>query len=238
MKALGGTVGPTGTLNLKVIRSDTPESLHRPAGGRRLTLTDILRYGLPQTDQTPEVQAYKRRNLWTIMRGARKIKMAHWLGIPTIHGALYARVIRANGFPVDLGLVSLELVTDVGVAFVVDAFANTTELETMKYHGIGEGPAGSPAVGDTTLVAELSTEYVADNTRATGTTAEGASANIYQTVATNEVDATAGIVEHGVFDQASTAGGVLFDRSGFAVVNLASGDKLETTYEATFPSGS
>jgi hypothetical protein len=197
-----------------------------------------MRYGLPQTDQTPEVQAYKRRNWWTIMRGAAKIKLAHALRIPTIHGALYARVIRANGFPMDLGLVSLEVVTDDGVEFIVDAFADATELETMKYHGIGTGPAGTPAAGDSALVAELTTEYVSDNVRATGTTAEGASANIYQTVATNEVDSAVAIVEHGVFDQASAAGGVLFDRSGFAEINLADGDKLETTYDGTFPSGS
>jgi hypothetical protein len=238
MEALSGTVGPSGDLKLKVIRSETPESLHRTPGGKRLTFTDIMRYGLPQTDQTPEVQAYKRRNLWTIMRGAAKVKLAHALRIPTIHGALYARAIRANGFPMDLGLVSLEVVTDDGVEFIVDAFADATELETMKYHGIGTGPAGTPAAGDSALVAELTTEYVSDNVRATGTTAEGASANIYQTVATNEVDSAVAIVEHGVFDQASAAGGVLFDRSGFAEINLADGDKLETTYDGTFPSGS
>jgi hypothetical protein len=240
MEALTGKVGITSDLKLRVIRGggETPESLHRAPGGSRLTLTDIMRYGLPQTDQTPEVQAYKRRNLWTIMRGAAKVKLAHALRIPTIHGALYARAIRANGFPMDLGLVSLEVVTDDGVEFIVDAFADATELETMKYHGIGTGPAGTPAAGDSALVAELTTEYVSDNVRATGTTAEGASANIYQTVATHEVDSAVAIVEHGVFDQASAAGGVLFDRSGFAEINLADGDKLETTYDGTFPSGS
>ena len=48
------------------------------------------------------------------------------------------------------------------------------------------------------------------------------------------------ITEHGVFDQASTAGGTLLDRTLFSVINLsgAGGDTLESTYELTFTAGS
>jgi hypothetical protein len=51
------------------------------------------------------------------------------------------------------------------------------------------------------------------------------------------VDGAAAVTEHGVFDQASNAGGVMLDRSVFSAVNLASGDSLQSTYELTCTSG-
>lgn len=143
-------------------------------------------------------------------------------------------VIRANGKREELGIVSRKVVTTAGVGFIVDAFQNIVELENMKYHGIGTGGTAE-ATGDTALVTELTTQYNPDGTRATGTTTE-TSANIYRTVATNTVDAAVAITEHGIFSQA-TVGGVLFDRSLFSVVNLASGDSLQSTYDATFNAG-
>lgn len=136
------------------------------------------------------------------------------------------------------GIVSRKVVTDAGVGFIVDAFQNITELENMKYHGIGTGSTAE-AAGDTALVTELTTEYNPNSTRATGTTTEGASANIYRTVGTNTLDAAPGAAlrEHGVFSQAATGGGVLLDRSVFAAITLASGDGLQSTYELTCTSG-
>lgn len=136
----------------------------------------------------------------------------------------------------DHGVVSLRVVTDVGVGFIVDAFQNIVELEIMKFHGIGTGSTAE-AVGDTTLVTELTTEYNPNSTRATGTTAETA-ANIYQTVATNTLDSGTPILrEHGIFTL--NAAGVLLDRSVFAAITLtgANGDALQTDYRLTFTSG-
>jgi hypothetical protein len=115
------------------------------------------------------------------------------------------------------GVVSRRVVTDVGVGYIVDAFENLVELENMKFHGIGTGSTAE-AAGDTALVTELTTEYNPNSTRATGTTAETAS-NIFQSVGTNTLDSgTPALREHGLFSAAS--GGVLFDRSLFAAINL------------------
>lgn len=151
-----------------------------------------------------------------------------------VETSLGLTVIRANGAREELGIVSRKVVTTTGVGFIVDAFQNLVELENMKYHGIGTGGTAE-ATGDSALVTELTTQYNPDGTRATGTTTE-TSANIYRTVATNTVDAAAAITEHGIFSQA-TVGGVLFDRSLFSVVNLANGDSLQSTYDATFSAG-
>lgn len=165
----------------------------------------------------------------------RKIALARKLGIPTFFGQLMVKVLRANGSREDLGLVSLRVVTDTGVGFIVDAFQNIVELENMKYHGIGTGTTAE-AAAQTGLVTEITTGLNPDNTRATGTTAETA-ANIYQTVGTLTVDSAQAVTEHGVFSQAATGGGVMIDRSVFSAVNLASGDSIQTDYRLTFSSG-
>lgn len=138
----------------------------------------------------------------------------------------------------DYGVVSRKVVTTAGVGYIVDAFQNLTELENMKFHGIGTGTTAE-AVGDTALVTELTTEYNPNSTRATGTTTEAA-ANIYQTVATNTLDSgTPAVTEHGIFTQAATGGGTLLDRSVFAAVNLtgANGDGIQTDYRFTVTAG-
>lgn len=136
------------------------------------------------------------------------------------------------------GIVSRKVVTDTGVGFIVDAFQNSVELENMKFHGLGTG-SSAEAANETALVTELTTEYTG-NVRATGTTAEGATANIYRTVGTNTLDSgTPALREHGVLSQAATGGGVLLDRSLFAAINLdgTAGDGLQSTYELTLASG-
>ena len=138
----------------------------------------------------------------------------------------------------DYGIVGRRVVTTAGVNFIVDAFQNTVEVENLKFHGYGTGGTAE-AAGDTALVTELTTQYATDNTRPTGTTTEGASANIYRTVGTLDPDAAVAITEHGVFSQAATGGGTLLDRTLFSVINVAAaGDTLETTYEIQFVAGS
>lgn len=183
-----------------------------------------------------EVVAYRRRNAVNLVRGFRHIRLAEQWGLPTFYGSLYAKILRADGSEVDLGLISTRVVTNNGVGFIVDAFQNLVEPENMKFHGIGTGTTAE-AVGDTALVTELTTQYSPDNTRATGSTTE-TSSNIYRTVGTNAVDATVAITEHGIFTQAATGGGTLLDRSVFAAINLVSGDSLQTTYDLTLTAGS
>lgn len=156
-------------------------------------------------------------------------------GTITPTGRLYAIKFKRDsenkeipGTRENLGLVSTKVVTTAGVGYIVDAFQNSVELENMKFHASGTGGTAE-AVGDTALVTEV-------ETRATGTTAEGASANIYQTVGTVAYTATRAIVEHGVLSASS--GGVLLDRSVFTAINVVNGDSIEFTYELTLPAGS
>lgn len=135
----------------------------------------------------------------------------------------------------DYGVVGDKVVTTVGVGFIVDAFQNSVEVENMKFHGLGTGSTAE-AVGDTALVTELTTEYTG-NVRATGSTTEGAGANIYRTVGTNTLDGTPGAAlrEHGIFSASSA--GVLLDRTVYSAITLSSGDGLESTYDLTLTAG-
>ena len=84
-------------------------------------------------------------------------------------GRLYASVIRANGGVEHLGLLSTKLITDAGVAFLVDDWDNNgQDLTTMNYHGCGTGVAAEN-VTDTALGTESTTALNPDSTRATGT---------------------------------------------------------------------
>lgn len=177
-------------------------------------------------------------------RGYPALIAAHLLGKLTgmvyITSALRLELVRGDGVIIDYGVVSRRVVTTAGVGFIVDAFQNLVELENQKYHAFGTGTTAE-ASGDTALVTELTTQYNPDSTRPTGTTTEGASANIYRTVGTLTPDAggTIAVTEHGVMSQAATGGGVLLDRSVFSAVNVvASSDSLTATYELTLTAGS
>lgn len=217
-----GTVAPVGTLDLV----------------RTVDLGDLA---------TRRVQ---RAPFWWRLKNVLQHK---WRGLPAVYAArvlgrvfglvyfesaLSLKLFKADGTVIDYGVVSHRVVTTAGVNFIVDAFQNTVELENMKYHGFGTGGTAE-ASGDTTLVTELTTQYNPDSTRPTGTTTEGASANIYRTVATLTPDAggTIAITEHGVFS--ATSAGTLLDRSLFSVVNVVAGsDSLQATYELTLTAGS
>src|SRR3990167_332878 len=175
---------------------------------------------------------YKEMNWGRVSYGLYKAILAAKHGISCLFGTWGVKLIRKDGEILDYGLVSTRVVTTVGVNFLVDALQNLVEPEILKYHGIGTTNTAE-AVGDTALAAELTTQYNPDNTRATGTTTEGASANIYRTVGTNLVDAGATIVEAGIFSVATVGSGVLLDRGIFGGITMSSGDSLQTTYELT-----
>jgi len=167
-----------------------------------------------------------------VKRGFRfyKAKIGCWLhgrGLAYAEGALSATVHRANGEDEELGVICRNEVTDTGVAFIVDAFQDSAELELMKYHAAGTDNTAEDQT-DTALIAEV-------ETRGTGTTTEGATANIYKTVGTVDITATRAIVEHGVLSASSS--GTLLDRSVFSVINVDNGDSIEFTYELTLTAG-
>jgi hypothetical protein len=221
------SLAATGTLGIQIIRAN-----EGPTNINEL----IDEYAMPHARLDDEIRQYRTMNWQNIMRGWKAVKVAHDHKIPTFYGMLWGKIERANGSDLDLGIISMRVVTNAGVYAIVDAFQNSFELENFKYHALGTGDNAESAA-DTALETELTTEYATNNTRPTGTVGEGATANIFRTVATNTVDGSCAIGEHGIFDQASNAGGTLLDRSVFSVVNLSSGDSLQTTYDLTLTAG-
>jgi hypothetical protein len=156
-------------------------------------------------------------------------------------GHLWLAKVGRDGRVDDLGLVSCRVVTNSGVQYIVDAFQNLTELENLKFHGVGTGTTAEAAT-QTGLVTELTTQYSSSNVRPTGTLGEqSGNANVFETTATITVSAAVAVTEHGIFSQAAVAApstsNVMLDRSVFAAVNLASGESLQATYQLTLPSG-
>lgn len=143
-------------------------------------------------------------------------------------GRLYIRVLRNDGQIEDHGMVSTKVVTDAGVNYLVQAFQNLAEPELFRFAASGTGITAE-AASQTALVTEVAT-------RVSGTLAQGASPNIFQTVATIPYVATLAITEHGIFS--ASAAGTMLDRSLFAAINVISGDSIQFTYELTLPSGS
>lgn len=154
-----------------------------------------------------------------------------YAGTITPTGRLYAAVVNGNtGHREELGLISTKVVTDAGVAFIVDAMQALADVGTMRFHASGTGTTAE-AAGQTALVTEV-------GTRVSGTRIEGAAANVYRTVATLTYSGTHAITEHAVFSASST--GTMLDRSVFSAINVvgASGDAIEFRYDFTLPSGS
>lgn len=187
--------------------------------------------------------SWKLRNVarWGFIKGWIFWHLA-WLfsritEIPTVVSSLSIRVRRANGEWVDYGTVCYRVVTDAGVAFIVDDMDNSaTDITTLNYHGVGTGVTAESAA-QTALVTESTTVLNPDSTRATGTKSQP-SANILRSVGTLTFDGSAAITEHGIFSQAATGGGTLLDRSLFAAINVAAADSIQFTYDLTFTSGS
>ena len=214
----------------------------------RLTLREMLWYAMPHRDLQPIALKWRLCNykqflseLWRLqlMKTASRVT-----GYPFLWSNLWLHYINGrSGEVVMLGLAGLRLVTNAGRDEIVDEFDAATaagfDLTTFNFHGIGTGTT-APAVGNTALETELTTEYNPNSTRATGTQSQPTS-DVYRTVATNTLDSgTPAVTEMGVLSQAATGGGVLLDRFTFAAVNLvgANGDGLQTTVNLTLPAGS
>lgn len=139
---------------------------------------------------------------------------------------LSAVLIQADGTRIDFGVISRRVVTDAGVAFLVDCFQNLAEPENINFHDSGTG-TGAEAVGDTVITP-------AGPARVAGTQSEPA-ANQYRTVATIPYTGTLAITEHGLFTASSA--GTLWDRSKFTAINVVNGDSIQFTYTLTVNSG-
>jgi hypothetical protein len=232
-----GQVAPRSDLALTLLRgAQAPLALPDWQAPHRVA--DVVRAGAPQAGLPDEVNRWRLGNAKRLAKEAGRLAIARRMGIGHFFGSLHLTLIRGGEEVVPLGLASLRVVTTTGVAFIVDAFQNLTEVELFVYHGFGTGGAAE-AVGNTGLTTELTTEYVVNSTRPTGSSTEGASGNIYRSVGTLSPDSggTIAITEHGLFS--ANAAGTLLDRSLFSAVNVvASSDSLQATYEITFTAGS
>ncbi|MCW4050357.1 MAG: hypothetical protein NWE89_11550 [Candidatus Bathyarchaeota archaeon] len=150
-------------------------------------------------------------------------------GFVPMQATLGIRVFRTDGTIEDLGIVSAHSVTDAFVAELVDTLQSAVAgFSTYKYHDSGTG-TNAEAAGDTAL------QTPCGEARTVGSQAEGATANIYKTVATHTYAGAFSITEHILFNAAAAGTGM--DRSVFAAVGVGIGDRIEWTYELTCVSG-
>lgn len=156
--------------------------------------------------------------------------LANKFGVMTAIAELRAVLRHPDGTKIDLGVLSYRVITNAAVAEIVDEMQDSTgDIDLFDYHDCGTGSTAEAAT-QTALVTPFGGSRVA------GTPGEGASANIYQSVAQISFTSTQSIVEHGLFN-ASTAG-ILFDRSLFASIGVENGSDITFTYEVTFTAGS
>jgi hypothetical protein len=176
---------------------------------------------------------WKIRNLPNIMR-AWRIVPAKLLGIPTYYGKLDLRIIKADGSVVDYGNVGYRVLSTAFVVLMTDQLQTETSVwGDFKYHDCGTG-----VVAENITDAGMGTQatVITGDERIAGTQIEGASTNIYKSVATVPFDGAGAITEHGLFN-AVRGGGTLMDRTVFAAVNVASGDSISFSFELTCTAG-
>ncbi len=202
------------------------------------SIMSMFSEALPNLSDPSFVRQWKAINFMGMVRkrSFSPILLARMLKIPHFHGALRLKIHRNDGLVLDLGLVGLKSVTTAGVEYLADAFQGSTEPELFNFHGIGLGSTAEN-ITDTDVETELTTQYTNDNLRDTGTQGEGASANIYQSLGLNQVDASVALREHGLMDNATVGSGTLWDRTVYALINLSSGESLQSTYEVTLSAG-
>ena len=128
----------------------------------------------------------------------------------------------------DKRIIKDKVVTDAFVNKIVDGLQAAAYINNWKYHDSGTG-VGAEAASDTTLGTPCG------EARDVGTQVEGATANVYKSVATHTYAGTFAITEHGLFD--ATTAGTLMDRTKFAAINVVANDKIEFTFTITFSSG-
>lgn len=208
---------------------------------KRHSLNNIL-YGLfPRNGIDTDVRIWRKRNLRFALPGFFRYLKNRTLGIPCFLGELSFAIISPEGKEKDFGLISLDLITNVGAAYIVSSMMATQTISNLRYHALGSSNA-SLLVTNTALATELASSYSTPNTRQVGTATQGSSANIFVSVASTTFTTTVSVAEWGLFSQASTlvgspAGGTLFDRSTFATQNVLATFAAKTTYTLTVASG-
>ncbi len=170
--------------------------------------------------------AWRISNLGYLIRGFERVNRESRDNCSRPAGVLHARVKTPEG-TLDLGLASVNVVTTAGVNYVIDSLQALATINNLRWHASGTNNTAENA-SQTALSAET-------GSRVSGTQTEGASANIYKTVATISYGSSLSIVEHGLFSASTT--GTLFDRSVFSSIAVDTSTGIEFTYEWTLSSG-
>jgi hypothetical protein len=144
------------------------------------------------------------------------------------NGHLFAR--RFNVERIDSWDLGSGLVTDAGVASLVDYLDAGTPAQTPNFHDSGTG-ANAAAVGDTALQTEAG-----PTTRATGTKSQP-TAPEYRSIGTITYTGTLAITEWGLFYDATRGADTMWDRRVFTAINVVNTDSIEFTYTLTVNSG-
>ena len=171
----------------------------------------------------------RRKRPGTILRVRDFILNTGLFGIAPLSASLSIRVFRKDGMVEDKGVVSIHAVTDTFVAQLVDTLQSSeATFSNYKYHD-----SGTENTAEDQTDTGLGTACGDDRT--IGTQIEGATSNIYKSVATHTYTAAFAIVEHGLFNAATV--GTLMDRSVFSAINVVAGDKIEYTYSLQCTAG-
>lgn len=226
----GGFTAPRGEFTRTVIP--------RAIGLDAFTWEEVKRLALPQRGLSDEVNEWRLGNSRKVVKRWKRIERARKFHNPMLVGSFGLAAFKRDGYYA-YGLAGFEVVTNAFVELVVDELQSSTGgIALFKWHNSGLSSTASPAATDTGLTTELGSSQISGGGRASGTQTEGSSTNIYQTVGTITIDAsTIAIVESGIFNSSSTGAATLLDRDTFAVINLSSGESLQTTYSLTVPSG-
>ncbi len=145
-------------------------------------------------------------------------------------GKLYVRVFDPDGRLIeDRGLVSDRVVTDDFAKYYIDCLhGGETGIADFKYHDSGTG---------TTIEDETDDKLVTPTgvARVVGSQGEGATANIYRTVAIITYDGAYDITEWGLFNAA--AGNIMMDRAVVDAITVGNNYQVEWTYDHEALSG-
>lgn len=176
--------------------------------------------------------------LWGWLVNRLAIGFSKLTGAVTITSELAIKRRLANGEWIDYGVVGYRLVTDAGVAYIVDDFDNgagSADISLFNFHGVGTGTTAENAA-DTALVTESTTILTVNSVRATGSRSQPA-ANQYRSTGAVSFDGAGAITEHGLFTDVDVSEGTLLDRTVFSAVNVASGESISAQYTLTCNSG-
>jgi hypothetical protein len=147
-----------------------------------------------------------------------------------MYGSLAIKKIGADGDTFDYGVVSRKKVTSAFVNYLVDCMqAQSTGINRFRWHHSG-GVTDAEAITDTQLTSGGA--FLRDY----GTSTEGASINIYRSIATHTYTTGAYTVkEHGIFATSSSGEALdcMLDHHVFDAIACSSGDSIQFTYELT-----